>query len=491
MDLDGLNKLRKKHQNNTIISYLNINRFRNKINDLRKICRKTQIHVLCIDETRLDELFPDAQLHIKCYQYPAFRKDCHKNGGGKIVYIKEGLIAKRDENVNIETIFIEITISKRKWCLTFAYRPPYNNNKATSFMELNKSSCNIARKYENILIIGDLNINFDNLKMWNLCDTFLLSNHANGATCVKSQNGTSIDMMLANRPRSFHNTSLVETGLSGCHKMLASVFMAFFTRLPAKVTEYRNHKTFDQTEFLRNLDQELSKSNSYNGEQQYDIFTSIFRRVLHKYAPLKMKKLRRNQAKFMTKELRKAIMDRSRLKNKYLKWPSRENILAYKKGKNIYNSLNNKVKKDFFKKIISIDINGNIVEDEQKLTKEFNSHYTNIAKTTSGKPPMKLENNLDYINDSLITKRVIEKYENHPSIKNIQGTFPVKKEFKIEEAMVEQINKTLRNINSRNATGPDKIPPKIDKMLANIIDSHLTNINNSNLKRNAFQTQQK
>ena len=52
---------------------------------------------------------------------------------------------------------------KRKWCLTFAYRLPYNNNKATFFMELNKSLSNIARKYENILI-WDWNINFDNLK---------------------------------------------------------------------------------------------------------------------------------------------------------------------------------------------------------------------------------------------------------------------------------------------------------------------------------------
>ena len=60
---------------------------------------------------------------------------------------------------------------------------------------------------------------------------------------------------------------------------------------------------------------------------------------------------------------------------------------------------------------------------------------------------MKLENNLGYINDSLITKEIIEKYKNHPSIKAIQDTFPVKKQFKIEEAKVEQVNKILRNIN--------------------------------------------
>ena len=115
---------------------------------------------------------------------------------------------------------------------------------------------------------------------------------------------------------------------------------------------------------------------------------------------------------------------------------------------------------------------------------ELNTSLCSIA--TCGKPPMKLENNFDYIHDLLITKQIIKKYKNHPSIKAIQDTFPVKKEFKIEEAKVEQINKILRNINCRKATGPHKIPPKILKMSANIVDSHVTNIINSDLKRNAF-----
>ena len=52
------------------------------------MCRKTQIHLLCIDETKLDESLPDAQFHIEGNQYPAFRKDHNKNGRGKIIYVK-------------------------------------------------------------------------------------------------------------------------------------------------------------------------------------------------------------------------------------------------------------------------------------------------------------------------------------------------------------------------------------------------------------------
>ena len=36
----------------------------------------------------------------------------------------------------------------------------------------------------------------------------------------------------------------------------------------------------------------------------------------------------------MTKELRKATVDTSRLRNKYLKYPSRENFVNMKKMKN-------------------------------------------------------------------------------------------------------------------------------------------------------------
>ena len=50
----------------------------------------------------------------------------------------------------------------------------------------------------------------------------------------------------------------------------------------------------------------------------------------------------------MNKELSKVIMNQSRLINKYLKWPFRENFFAYKKVKNKCNTLTRKAKKRYF-----------------------------------------------------------------------------------------------------------------------------------------------
>ena len=103
-----------------------------------------------------------------------------------MIFIREGLIAKRSyayEDNTSKTICLEVTISKKKWCITFAYRPPYNSNKDGFFNE-------------NILVVGDLNINILNKKknsekyLSDFCDTSLLSNLILEVICVKSSVGS-------------------------------------------------------------------------------------------------------------------------------------------------------------------------------------------------------------------------------------------------------------------------------------------------------------
>ena len=51
--------------------------------------------------------------------------------------------------------------------------------------------------------------------------------------------------------------------------------------------------------------------------------------TLNLFAPIKKKYARSNQMSFMTKDLSKEMMTRSRLRNKYLKDKTEENRLLY------------------------------------------------------------------------------------------------------------------------------------------------------------------
>ena len=66
-----------------IIGCLNINSLRTKILGLKETLHKVPIDIFCIDETKLHEIFPDAQVMIEKYPFPPFRRDRNKKGGGK------------------------------------------------------------------------------------------------------------------------------------------------------------------------------------------------------------------------------------------------------------------------------------------------------------------------------------------------------------------------------------------------------------------------
>ena len=98
------------------------------------------------------------------------------------------------------------------------------------------------------------------------------------------------------------------------------------------------------------MDARLIQGELYkNCENPYTKLSEIFSEVLNYHAPLKQKSVRGNDDPFMNRELSKAIMTKSKVKNSYVKWASQENLVAYKKAKKKCNSLARKAKRKFFK----------------------------------------------------------------------------------------------------------------------------------------------
>ena len=132
-----------------------------------------------------------------------------------------------------------------------------------------------------------------------------------------------------------------------------------------------------------------------------------------------------------------------------------------------------------------------MVTDKTELANLFNLHYINIVENTSGVPPV-IQGNPNNPNEANATvKNIIKQYENHSSIINIKNHIDSPStRFDIPTAKTEDINKIIKNINPKKATGPDKIPPKIVRLSANI-DSHLMNIINNDLSNNSFSNEAK
>ena len=77
-------------------------------------------------------------------------------------------------------------------------------------------------------------------------------------------------------------------------------------------------KSFENDNFCQDLKKELLKFDITN--VPLSKFNDIVLSVLDKHAPKKMKYICLNNCNFMTKELRKAIMNRSKLRNKESHW---------------------------------------------------------------------------------------------------------------------------------------------------------------------------
>ena len=112
----------------------------------------------------------------------------------------------------------------------------------------------------------------------------------------------------------------------------------------------------------------------------YAEFGKVFLKELNKHAPLKKKVLRHNNNAFMTKELRKEIMLRSKLKNKFNKERNHINWYNYKRQRNHCLSILRKSKKEYFN-----SLNMKQVSDNKLFWKSvkpfFNDKGFNSSKT--------------------------------------------------------------------------------------------------------------
>ena len=279
-----------------------------------------------IAETKIDASFTTAQFLLNYHQL--FRRDINSKSGGILVYVKS-LVPSRKLKCDvllksIHAIPFELNLRKEKWLVISIYRPPSQDsefflNSLTIILN------HFTKTYDNYLIMGDCNLETHDKRLGYFLNSNNLVNLVKTNTCFKGS-GSCTDLILTNRKYFFKNTTSYETGLSNHHHMILTMLRTTFQQKEPKCFIYRNYKNFIFQNFKSDLQEALQSCKG-----SYDAFDNYFTSILNKHAPKKKKVLRGNEKPHMNKNLRRAIMKRSKLKNKANKTKHPLDIMYYKK----------------------------------------------------------------------------------------------------------------------------------------------------------------
>ena len=145
--------------------------------------------------------------------------DRKSNGGGILLSVREDIPSTlQNTELLIEGFFIEINIRKKKWLLVCTYNP--NRNLILNHRkEIDKNLDNYSSKYDNFILLGDLNSEPTESTVRDFCQTYGCKTLIKDKTSFKNPEKPScIDLIITNRPKRFQKSMTLETGLSDFHK---------------------------------------------------------------------------------------------------------------------------------------------------------------------------------------------------------------------------------------------------------------------------------
>ena len=448
-----------------------------------------------------------------------FRYDRNRYGGGILVYVKHGVPAKELKEYqlpdDIECGFVEINIKKKKWLLANIYRPP-SQGERYFFRELGKALDHFSTKFEDFILMGDFNTDDKGQNISNFMESYSLKNIVKVPTCFKSDRPKTIDLILTNRTSNFQNTTPIETGLSDFHCMIATVVKGGFIKRSPKIVNYRDYRKFDIHRFRYDLNDSLLRQHQ-QASNNYDVFDTIVLSVLNKHAPMKKKFIRANDGPFMTKALRKAIMRRTRLRNKYNKERTDVNRKAYKRQRNLCLKLLREAKTNYYKNLdpnslydnrkfwhtvkplfsgtiktsasVTLIENNEIISNDKCVAEIFNEYFATITNSLGIQETGKNTVSTHDVNDPV--EIAITKYSSHSSIKKIRENFHPIETFEFRPYSLEEIMTQIERLDHKKACPIESIPAKVLKENSDLFLPYLSSTYNTCILENFFLTELK
>ena len=207
------------------------------------------------------------------------------------------------------------------------------------------------------ILIGDFNAEISNSHVDPFCAIYHLKSLIKEPTCYKNPDTPAYIDLIIISPTQFQVTLALETGLSDFHKMTVAAFKSQFRHQKSKMISYGAYKHFDRN----NFEKEIKNTTIIQkiSPKDFSAFRNIVLKALNFHALLKTKYLWANHSSFISKDLSKAIMHRTKLRNQFLKLKTHESRLRYNKQRNLCVTLLRKAKKKYCTDLKMSDITDN------------------------------------------------------------------------------------------------------------------------------------
>ena len=256
----------------------------------------------------------------------------------------------------------------------------------------------------------------------------------------------------------------------------------------------------------------MSKTNFINNDDGFQRFCHISLDALNKHAPRKKKHARGNQMPFFNKELSKAIMTRTKLRNIFRQNRNEENRIRYAKQRNFCVSFLKKTKKRYYENLnekfvvdnklfwktvkpllsdnvagkdeIHLSENNELVKPDLETAEVLNNFLSNIVQNLDISRYSNGEPLVSNTNDA--TLKAILKYRNHGSIIAIQSKCKDKGNFNFIEVDQKQIEKEILKLDVNKASQSSDIPIKVLRENSDIFSNFLCNSFNISISLSTF-----
>lgn len=525
---DFVKTLKSKVNTFKLIS-MNIQSLNAKIDDLNiylQLLRDNlcSLDLICLQETWLTDDCELSHLELDEYNLISKARSCSRHGGVAFYLKKEysySILPVSSKSNIWDGISIEVTVKEsynvsRKVVIVNIYRPPRNivSNYQTFTDELNELMSKYQRTRQEVIIVGDFNIDLLKVKDNHNYRTFFETVICNGfipkitlPTRLSQTHGTLIDNIFCKLSHNFSETTagILLNNISDhqpCFISLDYLKLKSFTKKYIKI--YKSDPVS-----IANFKEEIKQTCSLdrlgidvNGDpnQNYDKINDQISFALKKHLPtktVKASKHKHGNSKWITSGIIRSIKHRDNLyrqlkhmdpsHNLYQNCKThletynrilRQNIRNAKKlyYSTCFNKFTDDMKKtwDNIKDILNkskskkdypeyFKINEQEETNSVNIANAFNDYFLTIGKTLA---------------DSIITPQNV-------SYKNFLQN-PSDKNFKFELTNVDEVIKVIDKLKAKTSRGIDGISNKLLKSIKKEIAPCITKLINNSFKTNIF-----